>query len=280
MPLRFNMLLAEVGIKPTDVRLIRHQTNKVSGKTPYSLWRDNRSDFEVYQSTQDSEQRARFNGRYWASFVSPPQGGTLFIGLYEVSRSGSVPKGTIDPYTKEPIGRNSKVPYDQYEYSLTDKLSEYIGRLHIKWGDSPSAYRAWIQKAEKQDKEIIELTTNLQEDPFPGFTKFIRPLSEIETMPASWQGLLAATRGVYLLTCPSTGKHYVGSAYSEGGFMSRWQEYVRDNHGGNVKLMGRPWSDYFISVLEAAGSSATKEEIIALEHLWMNKLLSRSIGFN
>lgn len=280
MPLRFNMLLADAGIKPSDVRLVRHQTNKVSGKTPYSLWRDNRSDFEIYQSTQDTEQRARFNGRYWASFVSPPQGGTLFVGLYEVARFGSVPEGTIDPYTKEPVGRNSKVPYDQYEYHLTDKLSEYIGRLHIKWGDSPSAYRAWVQRADKKDKEITELTTNLQEDPFPGFTKFIRPLSEIETMPRAWKETLSSSKGVYLLACPGTGKHYVGSAYNEDGFLGRWRDYVRNNHGGNAKLKGRDWSDYFVSVLEAVGSSASEEEIIALEHLWMNKLLSRSMGFN
>lgn len=280
MPLRFNMLLVDAGIDPADVRMVRHQTNKARGKTPYSLWRDHRADFEVYQSTQDSQQRAKFNGKYWASFVSPPQGGTLFVGLYEVARTGSVPKGTIDPYTKELVGRNNKAPYDQYNCRLAKSLSEYIGRLYIKWGDSPSAYRAWVQRADKKDKEITELRIDCQEDPFPGFTRFIRPLSEIEAMPSSWKEILGVTKGVYLLTCPVTGVHYVGSAYGEGGFLSRWRHYIRNNHGGNSKMKGRDWSDYFVSVLEVAGSSAPDEEIIALEHLWMDKLLSRSIGLN
>lgn len=63
MPLRFNMLLTDEGINPSEVRLLRHQTGKVLGRTPYSLWRDDVVAFERYQSTQDSAQRTRFKGR-------------------------------------------------------------------------------------------------------------------------------------------------------------------------------------------------------------------------
>lgn len=65
MALRFNMLLQDAGIAPSDVRLLRHQTGKVVGRTPYGLWRDDPEAFERYQSTQDGtpRQRARFNGR-------------------------------------------------------------------------------------------------------------------------------------------------------------------------------------------------------------------------
>ncbi len=278
MPLRFNMLLADAGIDPPDVRLLRHQTRKVSGKTPYSLWRDNCAAFEQYQSTQKSTKRAWFNGQYWASFISPPQGGTLFVGLYRVNRSGSVPEGTIDPFTNEVVGGpNKEAPYDQYEYTLMEELSAYRGRLFIEWGASE---RVWVQKADNQDKEIIMLTEILQEDVFPGFIKFSRSLSEIETMPSTWKAILSATKGVYLLVCPDTGKHYVGSAYGDGGFLGRWQDYVRNNHGGNAKLKGRSWSNYFVNVLEVAASSASDKDIIDLEHLWMDKLRSRSFGLN
>src|ERR1700735_3876539 len=108
MSLRFNMLLKAEGIEPSDVRLLRHQSGKVLGRTPYSLWRDDVAAFERYQSTQDSDprQRARFEGRYWANFVAPPTG-TLFVGLYEVARIGSVPKGMICPLTGVPVGHNS-----------------------------------------------------------------------------------------------------------------------------------------------------------------------------
>lgn len=279
MSFRFNMLLDAEGIDPSEVRLLRHQTNKVVGGTPYSLWRDDVAAFERYQSTQDStpRQRARFNGRYWASFVAPPSAGTLFVGLYEVKLIGSVPQGTIDPLTGVPVVTSAD---DQYECHRLDALSKYIGRLSIHWGDSSSARRAWVQRANKQNKEIIELTKIFREEAFPGFTKLIRPLSEIETMPPTWKETLRSSRGVYLLACPRTREHYVGSAYGEDGFLGRWEAYATNSHGGNIGLRIRDPSDYIVSVLEVAGSSATVDDIIALENTWKTKLHSRDIGLN
>ncbi len=286
MPLRFNMLLADEGINPSDVRLLRHQTQKGLRRTPYSLWRDDVAAFERYQSTQDSApaQRTRFKGRYWASFVAPPSAGTLFVGLYEVAFLGPASEGAIDPLTGDPVGRTRNLlPYDQYECRRLDALSDYIGRLSIHWGDSPNASRAWVQRADSKDsgnKVIIELTRVFREEAFPGFTKLIRPLSEIETMPAAWKEILGSSRGVYLLACPRTREHYVGSAYGEDGFLGRWQAYVANSHGGNIGLRIRDPSDYLISVLEVVGSSATVDDIIFLENTWKNKLHSRDIGLN
>lgn len=281
MTLRFNMLLKAAGIDSAEVRLLRHQTRKAPGRTPYSLWRDDAAAFERYQSTQDSAQRARFKGQYWASFVVPPSGETLFVGLYKVSLAGTASTDAIDPLTNGPVGGiNNVTVYDQYECKRVEALSEYTGRLFIHWGDSSSARRAWIQRADNQDKEILELTRDFREESFPGFTKLIRPLSEIETMPPSWKEVLRASRGVYLLACPRTREHYVGSASGEHGFLGRWRAYIANNHGGNVGLRIRDPSDYLVSVLEVAASSASKEDIIALENMWKIKLSSRNIGLN
>jgi len=282
LPLRFNSLLIDEGIAPVDVRLLRHQTGKVRGRTPYTLWRDDPEAFERYQSTQDSapRERSRFHAPYWASFVAPPTGGTLFVGLYEVSRIGAVPPGTIDPLTQGPVGYPSPHPYDQYECHRSKRLSDYVGRLLIHWGDSSSASRAWVQRADNQDKVIVELRREFTEEAFPGFTKLIRPLSEIESMPQSWQEVLRSTRGVYLLACPRTGQHYVGSATGDEGFLGRWRSYVSTGHGGNVALQGRDPSDYLVSILEVVGSNALVEDIIALESVWKVKLHSREMGLN
>lgn len=283
MALRFNMLLADEGITPSDVRLLRHQTGKVPGRTPYSLWRDDPVAFERYQSLQDGSptQRPRFSARYWASFVVPPTGRTLFVGLYEVARVGSVPVGTIDPLSGGPVGgANNIAPYDLYDCSRLEVLSGYVGRMSVHWGDSSSASRAWIQRADNQDKEIVELTREFREEEFPGFTKMILKLSELDTMPASWKAVLRASRGVYLLACSRTREHYVGSAYGADGFLGRWQAYATNNHGGNVGLQVRDPSDFVVSVLEVAGSAASTDDVIALETIWKEKLLSRSIGLN
>jgi len=224
MPLRFNMLLDEAGIDPKDVRLLRHQTGKIPGRSPYTLWRDNVSAFEQYQSTQDPAKRARFSAKYWASFVSPRDGGTLFVGLYSVERTGRVAPGVIDPLTGQvPGAGKANLPYDQYRCELSSILREYVGRLHITWGDSPSAFRAWVQRADNQDKEIIELTREFREEEFPGFTSFTAKLSELTALPIGWSTALSSARGVYLLACPRTREHYVGSAHGQDGFLGRWR---------------------------------------------------------
>lgn len=281
MPLRFNMLLEGSGIAPYEVRLLRHQTGKVPGRTPYSLWRDDPDGFERYQSTQDPAQRSRFAAPYWASFVAPPDGGTLFVGLYEIERAGSVPAGAMDPLTGGLVGGDKALPaYDQYVCRRSSMLAEYIGRLSIHWGDSASARRAWVQRADNQDKEIVELARTFQEEAFPGFTALVRALSEIETMPAGWKEALRAARGVYLLACPRTREHYVGAAHGVDGFFGRWREYASDHHGGNVGMRIRDPSDYVVSVLEVAGSAASVGDILAMEAAWKTKLLSRTMGMN
>jgi hypothetical protein len=247
------------------------------------LWRDDVAAFQLYQSTQDPSprQRSRFRGRYWASFVAPPGGGTLFVGLYEARLIGSVPAGAIDPLTLREVGAEKGLgAYDQYDCRPMEELSDYVGRLFVHWGDSSSANRAWVQRADQQDKEIVELARVFREEEFPGFTKLIRPLSEIESMPLSWKAVLGSSRGVYLLACPKTREHYVGSAYGEDGFLGRWRAYVANFHGGNVGLREREPTDWQVSILEVAGSAATPDDILAMEASWKAKLHSRTIGLN
>ncbi len=59
---------------------------------------------------------------------------------------------------------------------------------------------------------------------------------------------LSASRGGYLLACPRTREHYVGSARSAGGFLARWRDYVATGHGGIVGLRIRNPSEYLVSV--------------------------------
>lgn len=277
MTLRFNMLLTAQGIPLADVRLLRHQTVGPRGRTPYSLWRDDRSAFELYQSMQAAEPRrqAVFAAPYWASFVTLPDGETLFVGLHQARRLGPAEPGAINPLTGQRADAAGQ--YDRYACTLVPHLSAYIGRLFIRWGDGT---RTWVQRADAQDKEIVALAREFREPDFPGFSQLIQPLSGIETMPATWKAVLRASRGVYLLACPRTREHYVGSAYGSDGFLGRWESYAANSHGGNVGLRTRDASDYVVSILEVAGSAATAEEIITLEARWKQKLLSRDIGLN
>lgn len=275
--LAFTDLLTKAGHDPADVRLLRHQTKAQNGRTPYVLWRDQRPAFEEYQSCQTTGNRASLAAPLWASFVAPPNGGTLFIGLYSTERLGAVEPTWIDPLYGVPGVQLTSDGLDRYLTNLTDSLADYIGRLWIEWG---AGARKWVQRPDRQNKPIVELARTFREDAFPGYTRFVTNVSEIPTLPATWVTALASTRGVYLLTSAKTREQYVGSATGEGGFYARWMNYAADGHGGNLGLKSSEPGDYQVSILEVSGSATSYDEIIAVEQLWKRKLQSREMGLN
>lgn len=275
MPLRFNALLAQAGIARGAVRLLRHQDRRAAkGKTPYELWRDDRPAFEVYQEGQSFGNRAKLKGDFWASFVVTPAGETLLAGFYAARYGGINETERQWPHT---VGFDPVGSCDVYVLTLDERLNDLAGRLVIAWGDGE---RSWIQRADNQDKVVLEVRQAFREPDFPGFARFISPLSKIDGLPAAWIAVLRASKGIYLLTCPKTREQYVGSATGVESFHGRWMSYFRDGHGGNVGLKSRDPSDYQVSILEVAGSAATVEEILAMETLWKRKLQSREMGLN
>ncbi len=276
MPVKLNSLLAEVGIDSGEVILLRHQEQRADPEhSPYNLWCDDKAAFDLYQSIQNPSNRKKLDSNYWASFVATPQGDTMFVGLYTSRYDGlnktDIPLPTVIGMVA-PRGSS-----DCYTLSLDPLLSEFSGRLFIEWGQG---FRSWIQRAQNQNKKVIELRREFKEPDFPGFMNFIKPLSEIKNVPRGWIQVLSSSKGVYLLTCPRTKEQYVGSAYGEQGFWHRWMEYVANNHGGNVGLKSRDPSDYKVSILEVAGSAATMADILKMEALWKLKLQSQEMGLN
>ncbi len=275
MAIVFNKILREAGLALDDVRLVRHKDNSaVRGRTPYELWRDDRPKFEIYQSHQIINNRKKFSAPYWAVFIVNLQGDTMFAGLYSVKYRGLLDHDCPMPHRE---GIDVAGTCDQYDLTLQDALSDLIGKLFIDWG--PGAL-AWVQYADRQDKLITELRPAFKEPYFPGFLNFIKSLSELASLPKSWTTALQSSRGVYLLTCPRTKEQYVGSASGESGFWGRWQNYMQTGHGGNIGLKSREPSDYQVSILEVAGSSATTEDILIMEGRWQSKLQSREMGLN
>jgi len=275
MPIMFNTILQAAGFNLGDIRLLRHKDNRADkGRTPYELWRDNRDQFNLYQATQSIKNASKLGASFWASFVGTPSDETLFVGIYNVKNRRLLEQDTPMPHRDDIDKAGSCYIYD---ISLESRLSDLIGKLLIDWGPGE---RAWIQRADKQDKQIVELRAAFKEPEFPGFLNFVAPLSELNQLPKSWITALRASKGVYLLTCPRTKEQYVGSASGEGGFWHRWQNYVQTGHGGDVALKSRDPSDYQVSILEVAGTASTESDILAMEGIWKVKLQSREMGLN
>jgi hypothetical protein len=92
--------------------------------------------------------------------------------------------------------------------------------------------------------------------------------------------------GVYLILAEKTGDLYVGSAYGAGGVWGRWAQYAQSGHGGNkrlVELLARD-GDYparfRFSLLQILPKTFTKDEVIAREGVFKEKLGTRATGLN
>lgn len=275
MLMMLNSLLREAEIEPKDVRLLRHKDQRADkGRTPYELWRDDRPNFEAYQSTQGLENETRLNAPYWASFVGTRSGETIFVGLYSVKLLGPLAEDRPMPHRE---GIDKAGSCNAYNLTVDERFRLFDGRLFIEWGPG---LRSWIQRADQQNKQVTELRKEFKEPDFPGFLNLICQLSQIDSLPNNWIDTLKAAKGIYLLTCPKTEEQYVGKADGEDGFWGRWQEYVRTGHGGNVALKSREPSDYQASILEVVGTRSTEADILKMEKQWKDKLQSREMGLN
>ena len=256
---------------------MRHQDASADpGRSPFALWRTDPTAFVEYQARQSfrAEKLLR-EARFWAAFVVTPSGETLFADLFEAFSLGLATVDCPSVHRANDIDKGGD--YVRFELRPVEAFTALSGRLVIDWG---RGYLAWIQRADQQEKPLLVLRREYQEEQFPGFADLILSLSGIPTLPPSWMAVLRASRGIYLLTCPRTKEQYVGSATGEAGFWGRWREYYETGHGGNVRLKSREPSDYQIAVLEVAGSEQTTVDILHAEQRWMRKLQSTEMGLN
>ena len=277
MPFHFNQLLRDADLDPSDVRLLRHQTNLGRGRSLLDVWRHDRAAFEAYQALQLTAKRASFARPYWAAFFGTWDGRTVFGGIYAVEPPIALVEAVEVPLTGSLEAAGT---VDRYATRLATNLDDYSGRLFIEWGGGVSGRRSWSQRADAQDKRVTELHLDHGERPFPGFMSIASSLSDLAEAPPGWIQRLSSAQGVYLLACPRTGELYVGSATAQGGFWARWLEYRRNGHGGNVALVGRAPTDWRVSVLQVAGSADSADDILAMETNWKIKLQSRALGLN
>ncbi len=268
MPIRFNHLLEQAEIDPSDVRLVRHQDGRADrGRTPYHLWSNHPVDFMEYQSRQSLRSKSTLGkAKYWAVFVvAPPHGETLFVGLYFINSKKVIESGFVESVS---ILGDKEDEHIYYDLTACEELSEFSGKLVIEWGKGT---RSWVQRADIQHKLIVEVRREFAEEKFVGYLAFLSRLSEIDSLPKGWIQRLREAKGIYLLSCPKTGENYVGSATGEGGFHGRWQEHARAG-GDAVRFNRRDPRDIQVCILEVAGSSMLDDDIRAAEYRWIEKL--------
>jgi len=274
--LTFNQLLRAGDLEPETVRLLRHRdsTPRIH-RALYASAMTLDPRFEQYQERQGTPQVIeQFRAaKYLAGFVAEPMTQhTVFVGIWE--RLEERAKRRDNPF--EPDPPTSRVI--EFNTRRLERFDEYSGRLAIDWGDGT---RAWVQRADNQDKRIVEIRKTRRDPDFPGYLAFQVSLEQVEGLYASWIQVLRNARGIYLLVRRKAGEQYVGSASGSDGFFGRWLCY-QDGHGGNVGMreLAADAAEYDVNILEVAAGNATVEEIYARESIWKTKLGTRVIGLN
>ncbi len=188
--LSFNDLLVLAGIDPVQVRLVRHQDNRLRPGRLYEAWRNDRDAFDAYQSVQ---RKARFQvGDLLASFVVTEARKTVFVGLYRVGGVHTLPQGSFDALVRHDTSGQSK-----YDLQLIDQLADYRDRVVIEWG---AGVRSWVQRAGNQVKSVVEIAEQY-EPKFPGFRSSSARLATCRRCRTVGSRCCAASRAC---TCSST----------------------------------------------------------------------------
>lgn len=271
--LTFNQLLAKAGLDPKNVRLARHKPAKHHHRLLYEAALKKDIEFQSYQEAQGDPaviSQLRKAKQIAGFVVEPGTKATVFVGVWNVLGEKAVSAS----------GQPIKAGHAVFDTQLREDLDHYRGRLVIDWG-ALGGERAWVQKANAQDKHIVEIRRRIEEPAFPGFAQLQIALDKVETIPFAWQQVLRNARGIYLLVHHDTGQQYVGSASGDDGFYGRWRSYS-DGHGGNIamKELGAKAEAFAASILDVLGTDTTAQQIFERETLWKQKLGTRVIGLN
>ena len=153
-------------------------------------------------------------------------------------------------------------------------------------------YNNWCHNG-TTEKEILEIRPPKSEIRFTSYEDVLLSFETLRTIVYNqsaykeWKNRLSAVAGVYLITDKKTGKLYVGSASGEqGGIWGRWSQYAHTKHGGNKRIVELIEADpdyclnFQYSILEVYPIKKDRQEVLACERLYKNKLLSIEYGLN
>ena len=228
----------------------------------------------AFKEWQEGQNNKNFERNFILSLIYYKKGEWLFAGVFKSLGAKEKATGGFEYLTE-----------------LTDIGKEFIGRLVISFEKD---FRASYLNLENHinDLYLSEISKKPYKlDPFPGFEKVNVNYSLLKEIiienEQSWKSALSNVKGVYLISDQKTGKLYVGSAYGEDAFWTRWKSYVETGHGGNIllkEILGVNSNDYLenfnFSILEIMKMNTDDAQIINREVYWKNILLTRAFGYN
>ena len=276
-------LLQINGIDPADVVIIRHSLSHEGFAKCYE-----KGCIHEYTQIQSDKSKALDHCRYWMVFISGNSTKARFYKLYRYT--GKTPVSENIPSEGFPCKDMYSEPGNFiYHLDETDLLTDWENHLVIEWGRGT---RKWYNKG-TTEKNVVSIQSEYVR-PFEGYENLVTSFSELEAIIndvseeySNYKTALSAVKGVYLILDTKTGKQYVGSAYGADGILGRWKAYVNSPYdGGNKELIAllekdkEAYKRFQFCILQIMPTTATKDEVIAVESLYKRKLGSVQFGLN
>lgn len=161
-------------------------------------------------------------------------------------------------------------PGNRYQYRLEEDpgFSEFFGRVLVK-----NEHRVPFQRPD--NVEVLEISDQPRRNLFPGLLHLTIRLSDLLTM-TEFAKYLKDAQVIYLLGKKDQNGNwianlrYIGSATAEdSGAYSRLLAYHLNNHGNKLVQIDN-LNDWFWKIVYVAGEDATREQIVYLEHQFMD----------
>jgi len=263
-------------IRLAEVSLGTYKIHCATGVNPTPLDAFYEGEFKKWQEYQNKK---NFQCDRIISLIHLGGSDWLFAGVWQVD--GVQPKS------------NKRKSWFQYKTSEVPGLEHLTGRAIISF---EKRFRASYLKGENHIDMLIlkEIKPErLTIGDFPGYNRVLLPFRSLKTVISqniqSWKTALSNVSGVYVITDSTNGKHYIGSAYGEGGIWQRWCSYAATGHGRNKELVdllndigkGKDHvMNFLFTILEVIDLNASKDYVTARESHWKNALQTREHGYN
>lgn len=241
--------------------------------------------FEAYQADHGPRAGKSLSKRtFTASFVARGDGGLVFAGIYAIKAV----RPTSAEFAHGPLRRElatiagAELSWSEedafVEMVLTDHLQDLRGRLVI----APRLTQVYVRRADRLNTPIVEITAEpIWDGKPPDWRDFVRTGADLRVLGPRAVARLQDWRGVYLIFDPTDGQRYVGSAYGKENLYGRWMAHVRGDRGITARLQDRDPARFIFSILELTSPTLPAEEVITIEHSWMQRLhTKREFGLN
>lgn len=287
-----NDLLRTDGLEPEQCTVMLHSDGNPRNRALImQLFVQQRPLFDTFQRGHSRPAERTLRGRpYSVVFLAQPDSSCVFAGIYRIAGIEQISREDFfeDPNVRQ-IRETFGLPYDfgsadrkdeikpWFDLELTDLLADFSGRLLI----APKLTRAYVRLAERLDAEVVELARESRFDPpLAEWRSILLTAAELRLLGPAAQARLAEWRGIYLIVDESDGARYVGSAYGETNLLGRWRAHISGEAGITAELQRRNTANLRFSILERVSPDMPAEDVISLEHTWMNRLHTRQFGLN